>query len=142
MTMNKLPLPIKLLMLAGVLVVSYPILSKPSAPTKPEISDEECVKDLQCWARRHEWAATVACRIEIEKLAKYSTEWTDAWYESKFSKIGFAKDGAAGTLVYGGDKIKFQNGFGAWQPHTYVCKYDPVTKKAFDVFAAPGHLLD
>ena len=45
-----------------------------------------------------------------------------------------------GILTYIGDKIRFQNGFGAWQDMIYECDYDPSTKSAMDVRVRPGRL--
>jgi hypothetical protein len=41
----------------------------------------------------------------------------------KFSHFRW-KDEARGVMAYIGDKIRFQNGFGAWQPHVYECDLD------------------
>lgn len=49
-------------------------------------------------------------------------------------------DEKAGTLTYIGDKIQFQNGFGAWQTHIYECDYNPATESALSVSARPGRL--
>jgi hypothetical protein len=112
----------------------------PKTPSKPEISDADCKKDLQCWGDRHSSAASVRCDSMIEKLAKFSFEWTDRWYERKFSKFGW-ENMDKGTLRFLGDKIKFQNGFGAWQIMTYECVFDPTTKIVLNVRAYPGQVL-
>ncbi len=49
-------------------------------------------------------------------------------------------DQGAGALTYIGDKIQFQNGFGAWQNHIYECDYDAGTGKPIEVRAQPGRL--
>jgi hypothetical protein len=101
--------------------------------------DADCRAELRCWAEKHHISATVACRPRVERLAQYQFEWTDGWAETKFSRFRW-KDKAKGQLTYVGDKIKFQNGFGAWQFYTYLCDYDPVANKVLDVDAMPGRL--
>ena len=43
-------------------------------------------------------------------------------------------------VTYVGDKIKFQNGFGAWQFATYACDYDPIADDVLNVDASLGRL--
>lgn len=45
-----------------------------------------------------------------------------------------------GIITYFGDRIQFQNGFGAWQYQTYQCDYDPLSDKILDVRIYPGRL--
>jgi hypothetical protein len=54
----------------------------------------------------------------------------------KFDRAAWA-DKAKGTIIYTGDKVKFQNGFGAWQHMIYHCEFDPATKSIVDVEVAP-----
>jgi hypothetical protein len=103
--------------------------------------DAACKAELQCWAEKHHIAATIACRPRIERLSKWQFEWTDGWLESKFSRFKW-KDQAKGLVVYVGDRIKFQNGFGAWQYAVYKCVYDPTNDAVLDVEALPGRLPD
>jgi hypothetical protein len=115
----------------------------PGAAAERAVADAkkeaECRQDLQCWGDKHLIAAGVWCRDKIEKLAKYQAEWTDRWYEQKFSRFRWA-DRTKGTLVYTGDKVKFQNGFGAWSPMTYSCEFDPLEKKILNVNAWEGRI--
>ena len=62
----------------------------------------------------------------IESTAKYDYEWTDGWLGTKLARYRW-EDRKAGSVSYTGDKIKFQNGFGAWQKMTYWCHFDPNT---------------
>jgi hypothetical protein len=101
--------------------------------------EADCRQDLQCWGDKHLIAAGVWCRDSIEKLAKYQAEWTDRWYEQKFSRFRWA-DRTKGTLGYTGDKVKFQNGFGAWSPMTYSCEFDPLAAKVLKVDASEGRI--
>jgi hypothetical protein len=81
----------------------------------------------------------VRCRDPIERLAKNDFEWTDGILEPKFSHYRW-RDEAKGELTYIGDKIKYQNGFGAWIHHTYQCDLDSSGERVMDVRAAPGRL--
>ncbi|MCY1210824.1 hypothetical protein D9M69_142590 [compost metagenome] len=117
---------------------------KPDAAAKetPEqiaAKEAACKSDLQCWGDKHAIAAGIACAPEVEKLAKYSHKWTDGMMETKFPRFRWAnKDHSA--ITYIGDKIQFQNGFGAMQNHLYQCDFDPLAKQVVGVRAAPGRL--
>jgi hypothetical protein len=88
---------------------------------------------------RYGFSAARHCRASIERLAKYQHEWTDSWHEEKFYRMRWA-DQAAGTVTYVGDRVKFQNGFGAWQYMTYQCTYDPIGERVLAAKAEPGRL--
>jgi len=75
-----------------------------------------CKLDLQCWGEKNLPAASVYCKTDIEKLGKFSSKWTDGMLEMKFSRYRWL-DKSNGTITFIGDKIEFQNGFGAFQPH-------------------------
>jgi hypothetical protein len=83
--------------------------------------------------------ATVRCRPWVERLAKNDFEWTDGRLEPKFSHYQW-KDQKAGVVTYVGDKIKYQNGFGAWVHHIYECDLDARGEQVLDVRAQPGRL--
>lgn len=110
-----------------------------AAPAKPQLSDAECRQDLQCYTAKHKIDATVACKPAIEKRAKYQAEWTDGFLTPAFSRIAWV-DQKAGQVAYIGDKIKFQNGFGAWTFMTYRCAFDPATKRILDIDMSEGKL--
>lgn len=84
-------------------------------------------------------AAGVYCKDSVEKLAQYSSRWTDGTFETKFSHFRWLNEEQA-TITFIGDKIEFQNGFGAYQTHTYECEFDPESKTILDVRASPGRL--
>lgn len=111
------------------------------AKTPQEIAAEAaaCRADLQCWGSKYNTAAAVRCDNHIEGLANYSHEWTDGLLDLKFSHFRWL-DQPHGTVTYIGDKIKFQNGFGAWQNYVYECDYDPDGEAALAVRAEPGRL--
>lgn len=98
-----------------------------------------CRDDLQCWGDKFSLRATSACRPYVERLAKNNFEWIDGFLEPKFSHFRW-KDKKKGVVTYVGDRIKYQNGFGAWIIHIYECDYDPSSATAIDVRARPGRL--
>lgn len=102
-------------------------------------NDVACRRELQCWGDRNLLRAAVACQGEIERLANFDFEWTDGWLEPKFSKMAWT-DRNAGTITYWGDKIRFQNGFGAWQTVSYKCIFNTATNRMVAVEAWPGRL--
>lgn len=107
--------------------------------TAQEISDAECRLSLECWGERHSIRAAILCDDHIANLARNNYEWTDGWLEPKFSRYRW-NDRAAGELTYIGDKIQFQNGFGAWIIHTYECDLSGDGQTPLAVRAEPGQL--
>jgi len=105
----------------------------------PKVSDADCKKTLQCWGDRHSISAGVRCQRYVEKLAKFSHKWTDGVLEPKFSHFRW-KNQSTGVVTFIGDKVQFQNGFGAWQNHIYECDFDPSAEQVLDVRARPGQL--
>jgi hypothetical protein len=100
----------------------------------------ECKLSLQCWGDKYIATAGVYCKNDIEKLAKFSARWMDeSMLQSKFSQFKWLDEGS-GTVTFVGDKLQFQNGFGAYQAVIYECDYDPTTKAVIDVRATPGRL--
>ena len=93
---------------------------------KKEADEIACRASLQCWGDKHSMRATVACRPLIESLARYDYKWTVGWLGAKLERFSW-KDRKEGSISYTGNKIKFQNGFGAWQNMTYWCHYTPKT---------------
>jgi len=112
---------------------------KAAAKKEAEAKEAECRQDLQCWGEKQSSGASVYCRQPIERLAKYQAEWTDKWYEPKFSRLRWDNK-ERGTITFIGDKIKFQNGFGAWQPMIYSCTFDGSSNTVISVNAFEGRL--
>lgn len=106
---------------------------------KPKVDPAVCRQDLACWAEGKFASASTYCKGPIERLAKFNARWTDATFEMKFSHYRW-KDKARGLVTYIGDKIEFQNGFGAYQAHVYECDFDPATDAVIEVRAQPGRL--
>lgn len=133
-----------LVILAVIIGVGFTMCSggkgdKPKEGKQVQMDDATCRKDLQCWGDKHSISAGVYCKDPVERLAKYTARWTDGTFETKFSHFRWL-DQERGTLTFIGDKIEFQNGFGAYQKHIYECDFDPATNAVLDVRARPGQL--
>ena len=98
-----------------------------------------CRQDLDCWGKKFKAKAEVKCEDGIEHLAKYSYKWTGGFLGQKFSLLRW-KNQQAGIIIYIGDKIEFQNGFGAWQNYIYECDFDTNTETVLSTQADPGRL--
>ena len=107
-----------------------------------EFTADPCMKSLQCWGDKHLMGASVYCPQFIERMAKYDAEWTDGWIEPKFSRFRWqdVANRTDGIVTFIGDKVKFQNGFGAWLPMTYECDFDPSANAVIDVRVFEGRL--
>ncbi|ADZ72389.1 hypothetical protein [Polymorphum gilvum] len=98
-----------------------------------------CRNDLTCWGEKASVVASVYCPDSIERLAKYDAEWVDGIFEPKFSHYRW-RDKDRGVVTMIGDKVRFQNGFGAWMRMTYECDVDPSTDRVLDVRVLEGRL--
>lgn len=148
---SKIPQPVKDQVIGAIILIAL-IWSlakcsgcgdKPEVPTKTaeELAAEDaaCRQDLQCWGDKNSISAAMYCDDYVEKFAKYSHEWTDGAFEPKFSHFRWT-DQSKGYVTYAGDKIKFQNGFGAWENYIYECDFDPNQKAVLDVRVRAGRL--
>ena len=50
------------------------------------------------------------------------------------------KNEKSGIVILTGDSVEFQNGFGAWQTHTYSCVYDVLSKQVVNVVVEAGRI--
>lgn len=133
-----------LVFLGVIIVVGFSMCSgskddKPAAKAAAQLDDAICKKDLQCWGDKYNIAAGVYCKDQVARLAKYTARWTDGTFEPKFSRFRWLNK-EKGTMTYIGDKIEFQNGFGAFQKHIYECDFNPVNNQIISVRAEPGQL--
>jgi hypothetical protein len=106
---------------------------------KAQVDDATCRKDLQCWGDKYSISVGVSCKDSVVKLASYTARWTDGTFEAKFSHFRWLNK-EQGTLTFIGDKIEFQNGFGAYQKHIYECDFDPAGDQVLAVRTCPGRL--
>jgi hypothetical protein len=104
-----------------------------STPVPKLSKDEKCLRDLDCAAGKSDWFfdADAECAPYIEALAQYRAKWTEGFFENKFSHVGLRP--RYDSLRFTGNKVEFQNGFGAWQQMDYACFYNPLTKTVIDV---------
>jgi hypothetical protein len=103
--------------------------------------ESRCANDVNCLASRFLSEATSQCPPAIERLAINDFKWMDSnnsWVDPKFTRVRAGSEKSIITFV--GDKIKYQNGFGAWTWHTYECDINVKTNKAVAVRAYPGRL--
>lgn len=106
----------------------------------PEPQPVQCKPDdLQCNGDSGSIAAGVYCPDEIEKLAKFAVKWTDGWLEPKFSRFRW-RDQKKGEITYIGDKVQFQNGFGAYSNMVYECDLAADGETILDVRVRDGRL--
>lgn len=97
-----------------------------------EISKQRCGLSAKCWTDKHYVDATARCAMAVERSAKYDHEWTNGFAIPRFEATRSRAKGE-GHISFGGDKARFQNGFGAWQNVSYECDYDPETQSLLDV---------
>lgn len=95
----------------------------------------ECAVDLKCLDTKYSAEANYACEKPIERLAKNNFQWFNEWPYPKFSQL--RRGPVLGSMTVIGERIKFQNGFGAWIIHHYECDFDTRTKTVLAVRAQP-----
>lgn len=111
--------------------------AKSNALKQNEKTENLAHKDDAEWLFEHNKVhIAVYCASYVEKLAKNNYEWYDSWYEPKFDRY-YKQTSGTGIVRAVGDKIKFQNGFGAWQIMQYECEYDTINQSVLDVSAQP-----
>lgn len=81
-------------------------------------------------------SATAACAMQVVKYAKGNYEWVTGFGERKFPLV-YAETKGPGIFVIGGDKVRFQNAFGAWQVMSYQCAYDALNDRVVGVNIGP-----
>ncbi|WP_411839259.1 hypothetical protein [Paracoccus sp. ME4] len=130
---------------AGVTPDQQP-MSDEDAAKKAALSDdadtvttEDCQNDIQCWGERAIAAGSYDCTEQVERHARHDLEWTDGWLEGKFSHFRWV-DQNTGTITLIGDKIMFQNGFGAFTNMIYECDWNQTTETLVDVRVREGRI--
>lgn len=120
--------------------ILYQCSSGPSDSKTDAKAGSSCANDdLACLGDVGVIAAGIRCKDQIERLAKYSVRWTDGTLEPKFSRFRW-KNKELGEITYIGDKVEFQNGFGAYLPMTYECDLAKDGNTVLDVRAQEGRL--
>lgn len=104
-----------------------------------KVKQDACLTDIRCIGEKGSVTAEVYCPRHIEALAKNSAEWTDKGFlDSKFSRYRLAD--TKGVVTYIGDKVTFQNGFGADVNMVYFCDVDVYAEKVISVDVEEGRL--
>ena len=109
------------------------------AATERAANIAQCRQDLKCWGDRHRVDAEMLCPRHIERRAQFAHEWTDGLFGNKFSQYRWANR-TQGSITYIGDSVRFQNGFGAWQPQVYECDLNTEDKSVLSVRVRAGRL--
>ena len=128
----------------GLLAVIW-VVAMFTGPSHEEVAaanaarDGQCRKDLQCAGDKYIAAASVYCKDPIERSARHAVRWTDAALETKFGRFRWV-DQPGGAITFIGDKVEFQNGFGAFTPMIYQCDMVPETHQVLDVRVSEGRL--
>jgi len=104
---------------------------------RPNAEDQKCILDVSCWAKRYILDASRVCSDAIERQARFDHRW-QASRPDRFTTAIVHDNGA--EISYLGDELQLQNGFGAWLPASYSCRYDIESKVAVDVQMYEGHL--
>ena len=99
---------------------------KLSGEERGDLKDKACRWNLDCWKGLLGTSATSKCKKLVESSAQYDHKW-DGWLVEKFPNASWI-DYETGAFRISGNKVKFQNGFGAWQRMSYACEYDPHKK--------------
>ncbi|MEG0149272.1 hypothetical protein FSY45_08795 [Comamonas sp. Z1] len=114
-------------------------LEKQKKDAAQAIAEEACRKDISCIGDRKSYSAGRLCKPYIQSLAKYDIEWTDGLFDMKFDRFRW-KNNSKKIITFIGDKVKFQNGFGAWSNMVYFCDIDIESNAVTGVSAQAGRL--
>ncbi len=102
--------------------------------------DAACRQSVTCFGNQHILDAHIACRSGIEAAARYGYRWIVPFGENRFTYVEWRNEETMEGLIFSGDQVEFQNGYGAWQRHTYSCYYSPDTDSALVLAVNPGRL--
>lgn len=83
--------------------------------------------------------AESVCPKLVERMAKYGFQWVEGLTVFKIEPR-HEKTEKSHLVKFFGDKVKFQNGFGAWSNMVYVCTFDLSQRKIVDVNVFKGRL--
>ena len=83
--------------------------------------------------------ATTDCKPAIEQQATHDVKWADGFLTPMFGRLAWGNDSHT-QVRFIGDKVEFQNGYGAYTPMTYFCDYDTSAKKVISVDVSEGRI--
>lgn len=107
----------------------------PARPAAPRTAGPTSAGN-PCSLGQSELDAYAQCAMAVENLAVYGVEWTDGLLDGKFHSAR-CHDRTALTVLLTGQKARFQNATGAWQPMRYTCVWDPRRRVVLDAAATP-----
>lgn len=115
----------------AILVYNYktapPKPSPAQLPSPPVCSGNDPV----CLGDREYSRASSECRRRIENELRYDHEWTEGLLGSIFMTAATYEPNF--SIIYHGQELRAQNGFGAWQRMRYFCVWDYREKRATKV---------
>ncbi len=89
-----------------------------------------CLGNATCFADKFRVDAMTRCQTAIENQARYKFEWMDGWLLWTARAFDDIRADTGKKLIYlMGNRIKFQNGFGAFQRMQYVCVFNAASMK-------------
>ena len=86
----------------------------------------ECSQDTDCIKARFLYRAERICARAVEDAAPWGYEWFDSFTQPKFHTIY----PGAPSFRLAGDRVRFQNQYGAWRRMNYICWYNPLVEYA------------
>lgn len=102
-------------------------------------SIENCRQTISCIGEKLAMVASSRCKSEIERQARFATEWTDGLLEPKFSRYRWT-DRLGGGVTVIGDRLRFQTSTGAWRNMIYECDMDPQSERPLAIRVSEGRL--
>lgn len=96
-----------------------------------------CRVDLRCLGGKYLYQAARQCAPKLERYAKHDVRWTEGFGGKKFSRMLWGNE-KKGIILYAGDKVQFQNGFGAYTNYVYECEYDTINEKVIKTNVVEG----
>lgn len=97
--------------------------------TRPALVNGCNSEDVKCFADKARADALIPCKHSIESRARYDYEWTDSLFGKPLFEFDYMWGIPPNVVVYYGDAMRAQNGFGAWKEMYYQCWYNVRTSQ-------------
>jgi hypothetical protein len=97
--------------------------AREAADHKIAAKQEACREDFRCWGDKASVEVKHECIDQIEARAKYQFKWDNSWLDPKIHPQMWS-DKTAGVVIFAGNAVLMQNGFGAWGRQRYFCTID------------------
>lgn len=102
-------------------------------------ADVKCAQDLSCIGEKFVVTVSGFCSQRVEQQAKNAVQWTDKALEQKFKYYQWGNQEKT-VVTLEGDKVQFQNGFGAFVNMVYACDVDVKSGDVLGVRVEEGKL--